>query len=79
MITINEEDKKHEATESASVEKAEPKEAKKKIMKKALKKVAKKAKEGSKAEEKGETPAFESTEDAGMGGPGKKYKFLGKK
>ena len=53
------------------------KDEKKKVIKKALKK----AKEGSKAEEKGESPAFEKTEDEeseGMGGPGKKFKFLGK-
>ncbi len=46
-----------------------------------MKKALKKAKEGSKAEEKGESAAFEKTEDEGaegMGGPGKKFKFLGK-
>ena len=83
MIKLNEEGKKHEATESASVEKSEPVDVKKKkIMKKALKNAKKSAKEGSKAEEKGESAAFESTEDEGAegtGGPGKKYKLLGKK
>ena len=54
-------------------------EKKKKIMKKVLKKAAK---EGSKAEEAKESAAFEANEDEsaeGTGGPGKKYKFLGKK
>jgi len=59
---------------------AEPILKKKKIMKKMLKKVANKAKEGSKAEEKGESPEEEAMEgESPMGGPGKKYKFLGKK